>query len=226
MDDFCNSVESSLHTYISKISSKFNLPSNELASTLKDVCQKHFIHNIKLSRQEEKIRLQEEAKLKRATVNKQCRHKMISGVNKGKRCPGKVCVDSITGEFCKTHIKQESTFAVLIREDNQKIITKLNSQRPCLDLEMNEYGNFEHRPTNFCFDRITKKVFGKQVGDKVLILTKEDIELCKEYFFDFLIPETFREEEEKELKADDETDNVEFIESDYEDDEDGDSIDL
>jgi len=216
-------TQTSLNSYISRVSSEFNLPSNELSAILSEACQEQTSNNPKGKEKGKKV----------TTLNKQCRYNISRGVNKGSRCKNNVSVDSLTGEFCKLHLKQESSFSVLFKEENKKVIAKLNSCRPCLSLEKNEYGNFEHIPTHFVFDRTSKKVIGKQQRDKILVLTKDDISLCKEYFFDYVIPETLREEDENngEEKVDEkgekdekeeerEEDELDFDDSEFEEDDD------
>jgi hypothetical protein len=41
------------------------------------------------------------------TDSKVCQHQFTSGKNKGQKCGDKVCAESKTGLFCKTHVKKE-----------------------------------------------------------------------------------------------------------------------
>lgn len=41
------------------------------------------------------------------TDGKVCQHQFTSGKNKGQKCGDKVCAESKTGLFCKTHVKKE-----------------------------------------------------------------------------------------------------------------------
>lgn len=61
-------------------------------------------------------------------------------------------------------------------------------------LRKNQYGEYEHKETGFCFDPLNKEVKGKQVNDVLKKLTLSDIELCKQYGFKYQIPESFDEE--------------------------------
>ena len=47
-------------------------------------------------------------------------------------------------------------------------------------LRRNAYGNFEDPETHFVFNKDTKLVEGKQVGDQVVPLTPVEIQLCLE----------------------------------------------
>ena len=195
-------LDNSFNNYISKISSEYNLPSNELVSLLKEVSLKQFklFHNLKM----EKI---ESLKKNKLVIDKCCQYIMTKGLSKNKQCSKRVSVESVTGDYCTIHLKQEQTFTVLMRENNKKIINDLNKKKPCLMLNLNEHGNLIHESTGFVFDPYTKKVIGKQVKNQVLILTKEDIELCKVMFVEVEIPETIREEDdEADIKDDSDKD--------------------
>ena len=61
-------------------------------------------------------------------------------------------------------------------------------------LRKNQFGEYEHKETGFCFDPHTKEVKGKQVNDTLKKLTLSDIELCKQYGFKYQMPESFDEE--------------------------------
>lgn len=64
-------------------------------------------------------------------------------------------------------------------------VTKLNESAPKISIRKNAYGNFEHLETGFVFNKDTQKVFGRQEGDKIIGLTRSDIEKCKEMKFQF-----------------------------------------
>jgi len=82
-------------------------------------------------------------------------------------------------------------------------------------LRKNEYGEYEHKETGFCFDPQTKEVKGKQVGDTLKKLTLSDIEVCKQYGFKYQIPESF-DEEVVEIEA--EVSDIEDLDGSDEDD--------
>ncbi len=73
----------------------------------------------------------------------------------------------------------------------------------------NSYGNYEHKATGFVLNP-DKKVFGKQVGEKIMLLTQNDLLSCKHYGLAY-IPEavaplesTEPTEEESEVPDQDE----------------------
>lgn len=81
------------------------------------------------------------------------------------------------------------------RQDVQTVqkLAKTEPERRFV-LRKNASGNYEHKETGFVFDPQTKEVYGKQVGDKVKLLTISDIELCKQFSFKFQMPEKFDED--------------------------------
>ena len=93
------------------------------------------------------------------------------------------------------------------------------SHRVAIVLDKNAYGNYEHKETGFVFDKESKKVIGKQIGNSLVNLNMTDLNTCKEYNFnvdDTRVDKKFSVEQEssrlKELLK-----HVE--ESDNEDDE-------
>lgn len=98
--------------------------------------------------------------------------------------------------------KQELIDRLVRPPDRQKPASKtggmlkyLQRQQETIHLRKNTYGHYEHLDTGFIFDEKTQKVIGKQRetsvdGTEPIIdpLSLEDIETCKEYNFDYLIP--------------------------------------
>lgn len=139
-------------------------------------------------------------------------HKCDYVFQKGKN-PGKVCesiaVDNTTK--CRKHSKFEGATAVLSNKSSKFIEVSENVKPQTIRagqiaIKENSYGNREHKATNLVFNS-DKKVYGKQVGDKVLPLSSIDIENCKRHNFKWeescvvkpesLSPEEFEEEVEE-----------------------------
>ncbi len=87
-------------------------------------------------------------------------------------------------------------------------------------IKRNSFGNFEHEPTHFVLDNATKTVTGKQNPDgSIDTLSAEDINVCNQYKFTYILPdnlgadETVEKEEVEEL---DEEVDVEYEEVDVE----------
>ena len=77
-------------------------------------------------------------------------------------------------------------------KSSNNIVQKIQTTCPTLVIRRNEHGNYEHSETMFIFDHKTKKVVGKQsdTTSDILSLTKEDIEICAKFNFDYVIPES------------------------------------
>lgn len=124
----------------------------------------------------------------------------------------------------KTTEKQESVVAPVA-----KALTT-NTQ---ILIRRNQFGNHEHPETSLVFDNQTKKVIGKQnENGKIDELTPEDIDVCNQYKFDYVLPGNLNkkdaikdvkikeldEEEEEEVEEemliedDDEEEEVEYEE--------------
>ena len=68
------------------------------------------------------------------------------------------------------------------------VLANIISQKSSIIIKRNNYNNYEHSDTGFVFDNTTNIVIGKQILDKVLDLTKDDILKCKQYNFSYKIP--------------------------------------
>jgi hypothetical protein len=70
------------------------------------------------------------------------------------------------------------------------ILAKISAEVPNVIIRRNLFGHHEHVETGFIFDSKTKKVKGKQLTDgNILPLTRNDIETCHKYKFEYDIPE-------------------------------------
>jgi len=70
-----------------------------------------------------------------------------------------------------------------------QIVKKISASVPVLNIRRNRFNNYEDINTGFVFDNLSKKVIGKQNADgTVSELTKEDINICNKYKFQFVLP--------------------------------------
>lgn len=104
-----------------------------------------------------------------------------------------------------------------VKNDTEKLANFVKRE-PMLKISRNSFGNYEHRETKLVFDPSTKEVIGIQEPDgRISELTVEDIQMCREYRFDYRIPETVKRRE-KEVEGLDDCD--EECEDNCEEDED------
>lgn len=81
---------------------------------------------------------------------------------------------------------KQALIDLLVKTKGSVEITNLQNKTV---VRMNEYGNYEHRPTSLVFNSASI-VYGKQVNEVVVPLTGEDIEVCKQHNFKYTIPES------------------------------------
>ena len=64
-------------------------------------------------------------------------------------------------------------------------------------IKRNQFGNYIHGPSQLVFDKITKKVLGRQdESGEIITLCKKDVLLCKQYSFEFDLPENLNSPED------------------------------
>ena len=150
----------------------------------------------------------------------------------------------LTGEGAKKSVDKPA-------EPVKEVVSKGKAQKPAAKIVQkitpiqapvqvriapNKFKNFEHTESGLVFDNINGKVIGKQnVDGTVSTVTDADIEQCKKYGFEFVMPtnlNTKKEAEEddedpmlvEEAKEDADGDNdvEEFMEDEEAEEEDGD----
>lgn len=120
-----------------------------------------------------------------------CCYEYKRGEKKGTVCGGDVTSRSKTNRFCNIHLNYEKKSATeqTLVSMNFMAVPRGAPTEPVRRLQViidpNQYGNHEHQPTSFVFNVAESKVFGKQVGDKVVLLTASDVQLCLQYGFKY-----------------------------------------
>jgi hypothetical protein len=85
-----------------------------------------------------------------------------------------------------TNKSKQALIDLLVKTKGAVEITNLQNKTV---VRMNEFGNYEHRPTNLVFNSASI-VYGKQASSVVVPLTSEDIDVCKHHNFKYTIPES------------------------------------
>ena len=103
------------------------------------------------------------------------------------------------------------------------ILKKISATIPLINIRRNKFNNFEDINTGFVFDNLSKKVIGKQSANgTVLELTKEDINICNKYKFQFVLPSNLDKNTKvedvkvEELEEDDGEGDDEIVEEEVE----------
>ena len=165
-------IEEYLNNYINCISEKFNLDKKELTDMLENttgnttgnttVTKKNVDSNLCKLTKKELVELCKSKGLKYSGT----KNKLIENIQNGEKQQNKPR-------------KKEKT----------KVITDIVSKIPQVAIRRNNFGNFEHPETSLVFDNSTKKVIGIQKQDGTIEnLNKESIELCKQYKFNYDLP--------------------------------------
>lgn len=72
-------------------------------------------------------------------------------------------------------------------ETKASVLSKIVENK--IPIRRNQFGNYEHPPTSLVFDKVTKKIIGKQNDNgSVDDLTPEDIDMCNQYSFEYVLP--------------------------------------
>lgn len=72
-------------------------------------------------------------------------------------------------------------------ETKASVLSKIVENK--IPIRRNQFGNYEHPPTSLVFDKVTKKIIGKQNDNgSVDDLTSEDIDMCNQYSFEYVLP--------------------------------------
>lgn len=173
------------------------------------------------------------------TEGKVCEYIFQRSPKKGVRCVG--CIDKKSEKFCSKHINKDVEKVKKVPEKKVKTVEKIKTPKhvksqeltsclktivekniPMIRVERNKHGNYQcldDKISSFLIDPVTLEMIGLQKEDgSISELSKQDIELCKEFGYFFKIPTNLSDK--KEEKED--TEQSEILKNDKEDDmEDG-----
>lgn len=113
---------------------------------------------------------------------------------KGVKCTGTKAelIALLLGGSVSSTPKSETTKKPTVNKKDMtqpvlKTITKNSANVP---VRRNAFGNFEHAETSLIFDKNTRKAIGRQSPDgRIVSLTSDDIDICKQLKFDYILPE-------------------------------------
>jgi len=106
----------------------------------------------------------------------------------GVKCTGtKVqLVEYLTDKGSKTSIKTPPVKNENVKND---VVKKITLNIPIVPVRRNIHGNYEHPESSLVFNQKTQEVIGKQNSDGTISeLTEDDIENCKKFKFNYVIP--------------------------------------
>lgn len=197
------SIDNAINNYIEKIASTYELDANELKNlwnkSIDSASPKQKIdfvapkQKVEIALQSLKTESNDKAKLSKLSKNELvdlCREKGYK----------------VTGSKADLVERLCSLKEIVVMEKPKKLETKgpqiikqLNANIPNFSIRKNVFGNFEHAETSLVFDDKTKMVIGKQNDDgTICVLTRNDIDICNKYKFQYEIPTNLNESKGKE----------------------------
>ena len=128
--------------------------------------------------------------------------------SKGFKCSGKKSdlIQRLLGVEVKTETKTKSDSSrkakAKTKAKQSDVINSLVSKVPTISIMRNSHHNLEHPETGLVFDKVTKKVRGKQNDDgSVSELSADDIDLCKKFKFTYNLPENLNKSNLGDVKV-------------------------
>lgn len=229
-------VDEVIHTFIQQLSDKYDLDSNELLGIwegsdndkARNKTSKSSVQNITSSRDD--VNEEDLLKYKKPELQALCR-------KKGLKCTGtKVqLIACLLGK--ESNVSESSspkkTVAKISKNTESKVmntpvVKKLTAKVPTVAIRRNQFNNHEHPETSLVFDKVSKKVIGKQNDNgEIDDLTTEDINICNQYKFDYVLPDNLDKKtkldsvhvDELDEEDDDVEDNEELVLTDEEEEE-------
>jgi hypothetical protein len=192
-----NAMELVFLKYIEKVSSKYNISSDELTNLWKNTEDKEEKPQEEKPQEEDKINIDIEKVL---TATKP---ELVSMCKKYKLKHTGKKQDLISRLVGGEKTKKKKTKKKILK--TPPVIKKLNVSIPVIQIVKNKYGNYEHIESGLIFNKNTKTVIGKQHSDgQILDLTLSDIDICNKYKFSYNLPENLNNQDSlDDIKIDD-----------------------
>jgi hypothetical protein len=226
MTTFSDSLDNIIHNFISKVSSTYNLNSDELLSIWKG---KSVEPSQSLSSKPQSSSSNELMKMTKGELITLCKSKGLKVSGSKNDLIARIDSTEVPAA-AKKSVQTKLNLGTTIEQ--AAVTKKLIEKIPEILIKKNQFGNFEHFETSFLIDKNTKKVYGKQNPDgSVEPLCHDDINICNKFKFEYILPtnlekktnindvqvddldedefEEVEEEEEVELEEEEEEDEVE-----------------
>ena len=205
-----------VHSFIQQLADKYNLDPNELlsewegnSSSKRLTPKKSLITDI--PKQTDEINTDDLLNYKKPELQALCRQRGI-------KCSGTKAqlIGFLLGKDIPLEKKENNNSKkVVSKVSSTPVATKLTSNIKPAAIRMNQYGNYEHAETSLIFDKKTKNVIGKQCDGEIKELTVEDIDICKQMKFDYVIPNNLDNNKNKDDYVE-ELDDDEIVEEEEE----------
>jgi len=206
-------VNEIINDFIKKIATKYDLDPNELLSVWDNKEVKNTDKKIDTLPSDTDF-----SQYKKTDLQAMCRQRAL-------KCTGtkEQLISYLLGGKETTTAKETSNkkMDVSKKVEATPVAKKLVSSIPTVAIRRNKYGNHEHPDTNFVFDKKTKKAIGKQKDDGTIEdLTEDDIDLCNQWKFQYVISENLDKKTKlTDVKVDELDDEILESDDDVEDEE-------
>jgi hypothetical protein len=222
-----NSINNTVYSYIQNISTKFNIDESELQMLWDNGSFIQQKQNKSISKSVEKVTPitsdSELSKMLKPELISLCKAKGLKTTGTKQELIDRLSQQTESKVETKAELVQKTLTSTKVATavGKKEVVSKapvskaLVANTPQISIRRNQFGNYEHPETSFVFDRQNKKVIGKQNDNgKIEELTSEDIDICNQYKFDYVLPTNLNKKENmKDVKID-ELDNEEVVEDD------------
>jgi hypothetical protein len=206
-------VDTTIDTYLSKVSTEFNIPKTELFRIWSDdsgAASKKINNYNKATRQNLENELSQQSKSELVEACK-TRHLKVSG-SKAELVERILNHDqnvSVLGCFPTPNNKVR-----IIQPSQTTVVNKLIKPHvPVIEVKKNKFNNIEHVETKLVYDPVTQKIIGRQDYEtgEIKSLSPEDIDLCRKFKFSHVIPDNL---DINNTNDDDEDDGLDVVNDD------------
>lgn len=206
-------VNEIINDFIKKIASKYDLDPNELLSVWDNKDVKNTDKKIDTLPSDTDF-----SQYKKTDLQAICRQRSLKCTGTKEQLISYLLGGKETATAKETSNKKTD---VSKKVEATPVAKKLVSSIPTVAIRRNKYGNHEHPDTNFVFDKKTKKAIGKQKDDGTIEdLTEDDIDLCNQWKFQYVISENLDKKTKlTDVKVDELDDEVLESDDDVEDEE-------
>jgi hypothetical protein len=198
-----NSINTTVYSFIENIATKFNLNQNELQtiwnnnSTTTKTTTTQKVSNIDDS---------ELSKMLKSELISLCKSKGLKTTGTKQELIDRLSSTETKPALVQKTLPTATKTSVTKKETSvtAPVAKVLVANTPQISIRRNQFGNYEHPETSFVFDKQNKKVIGKQNDTgNIDELTAEDIDICNQYKFDYVLPGNLNKKESmKDVKID------------------------
>jgi len=202
--DITTAIDNRINSFIVQLSDKYKIPKDDImklwgddynsdtVSVKSDAFAQYNTDNVHKCKRDELVALCKKYKLKVSGKKDELIMRLLDVLPKNTQTSVQITKPEVS--MTKRPRKKDEKQVVL----SSKLIPKKR-----IEVRPNKFGNYEHTETHLIFNIDSKKVIGVQNEDGTIhSITKEDIDKCHQYNFEFETPENLNERAGKEIAED------------------------